>query len=130
MEIDRDDARRQVEDVFRRYERALIDNDLATLDELFWDDERTVRFGVSESLYGMEEIRDFRRARAAAGLDRVLRRTVITTFGGDFATTSTLFVREGATGSIGRQQQSWVRFPAGWRIVAAHVSIIADGGRS
>ncbi len=126
MEINHDGAREQVEQAFARYERALIRNDLAALDDLFWHDERTVRYGVPEALYGIDEIREFRRARASAGLDRALRRTVITTFGRDFATTSTLFVRKGAAGQIGRQQQSWVRFAEGWRIVAAHVSVVND----
>ena len=126
MEIDRDDVRKEVEAVFDRYERALIGNDLATLDELFWHDPRTVRYGASEALYGIEEIREFRRARPAAGLDRTLRRTVVTTFGRDCATTSTLFVREGAPGKVGRQQQFWIRFGEDWRIVAAHVSIVAE----
>lgn len=127
MEVDRDDVRAEVEAVFGRYERALIGNDLATLDALFWNDARTVRYGASEALYGIEEIREFRRGRAAAGLDRTLRRTVVTTFGRDLATTSTLFFRDSAAGRTGRQQQTWVRFADGWRIVAAHVSIVTDG---
>ena len=127
MEIDRDDVHQEVDAAFRRYERALVSNDLATLDDLFWHDPRTVRYGASETLYGIEEIRQFRRGRGAAGLDRALRRTVVTTFGRDHAVTSTLFVREGAAGRIGRQQQTWVRFADGWRIVAAHVSIIDNG---
>jgi hypothetical protein len=125
MEVDGEAARAEVEAAFGRYERALIGNDLDTLDALFWHDGRTVRYGVAEALYGIEEIRAFRRGRAAAGLGRALARTVITTFGRDFATTSTLFVRDGDPGRVGRQQQSWVRFAEGWRIVAAHVSVVA-----
>ncbi len=127
MEIDDDATRREVEAAFARYEAALIGNDLATLDALFWQDRRTVRYGVAEALHGIEEIRAFRRGRSASGLGRALRRTIITTFGRDFATASTLFSREGSPGQVGRQQQSWVRFPDGWRIVAAHVSLVADG---
>jgi len=83
-----------------------------------------VRYGVGEVLYGIEAIRAFRGARPAQGLARILERTAITTFGRDFATASTLFTREGAPGKLGRQQQSWARMPPGWRVVAAHVSLI------
>jgi hypothetical protein len=111
--------------LFERYERALVSNDVALLDELFWADERTIRYGGAENLYGSAEILAFRKARSAQGLARQLSRTVITTYGADFATCSTLFERENSPGNIGRQMQTWVRMPEGWRIVAAHVSIIA-----
>ena len=124
MEIDDHDTRAEVEAAFRGYEDALVSNDLAALDALFWSDDRTVRFGIAEALYGIEAIRLFRRGRAGTGLARTLQRTVVTTFGRDFATASTLFERAGAPGLIGRQQQSWVRFPHGWRVVAAHVSVV------
>ena len=114
----------EVEAAFARYEKALVTNDLAVLDELFWADARTVRYGAAEVLYGIDAIRAFRGTRPAQGLARMLDRTVITTFGCDFATASTLFTRDGAPGKLGRQQQSWARMPPGWRIVAAHVSII------
>jgi len=109
---------------FRRYEQALVSNDVAVLDELFWHDARTVRLGAGENLYGIEEIRAFRQARPAAGLARTLRNTVITTFGDDFAVCSTEFTRAGSD-RIGRQQQSWVKMADGWRIVAAQVSLMS-----
>jgi len=123
MDVNLPDVLGEVEAVFARYEQALVSNDIAVLDELFWADPRTVRYGVGEVLYGIEAIRAFRRDRPAQGLARTLQRTVLTSFGRDFATASTLFTRYGAGGKLGRQQQSWVRFPAGWRIVAAHVSV-------
>lgn len=111
--------------VFERYEAALVGNDVATLDALFWPSEHTVRYGVGECLYGIEAIRAFRAARSPAGLARELRNTVVTTFGRDFGTTMTEFRREGSARS-GRQSQTWVRFPGhGWRVVAAHVSLLA-----
>ncbi|MCI5076151.1 oxalurate catabolism protein HpxZ [Oricola sp.] len=116
----------EVTAVFDRYEKALVGNDVATLDELFWQDERTIRYGGGENLYGVSEILAFRKGRPSAGLERDLERTVITTFGTDFATASTLFRRESATGKIGRQMQSWARMEDGWRVVAAHVSIIDE----
>jgi len=116
----------EVEAVFRRYETALVTNDVETLDELFWQDERTIRYGGGENLYGVAEILAFRKGRSAAGLERDLDRTVITTFGADFATASTLFRRNGTVGKVGRQMQSWVRMEDGWRVVSAHVSIIDE----
>lgn len=116
----------EVEAVFRRYEQALVSNDIAVLDELFWQDAHTIRYGVAENLHGVDEILAFRKARPSQGLARSLSRTTITTFGKDFATASTLFHRESAPGKVGRQMQSWVRFPEGWRVVAAHVSIIPE----
>jgi hypothetical protein len=121
-EINRADVLAEVEAAFARYETALISNDVATLDELFWSSPHTIRYGPAESLYGQDEILAFRKARPSAGLDRTLRRTVITTFGTGMATANTEFTREG-THKIGRQSQTWVRLPEGWRIVAAHVSL-------
>lgn len=112
--------------VFARYEKALVENDVAALDKLFWQDERTIRYGIGENLYGVSAILAFRKGRSPAGLARDLDGTVITTFGTDFATASTLFRREGAGGKVGRQMQSWVRMEDGWRVVAAHVSIIDE----
>lgn len=126
MDVNHPAVLAEVEAAFARYEGALVTNDLAVLDELFWADPRTVRYGAGEVLYGIEAIRAFRGARPAQGLARTLEQTVITTFGREFATASTLFRRAGAPGRLGRQQQSWARTPAGWRIVAAHVSLI-DG---
>jgi len=118
----------EMEEAFSRYETALVTNDVTVLDELFWQSEHTVRYGGGENLYGIEEIQAFRNARPSQGLERTLERTVITTYGRDFATASTLFRRDTAPGKVGRQMQSWIRTPDGWRVVAAHVSVIADPG--
>jgi hypothetical protein len=113
----------EVSAAFARYEDALVNNRVEVLDELFWPSPSTVRYGVGENLVGIEAIRAFRAARASAGLARDLERTLITTFGRDFATAMTEFRRGGST-SVGRQSQTWVRFPEGWRVVAAHVSLL------
>lgn len=118
------DVLAEVAAVFAGYERALVTNDLATLDALFWDSPLTIRFGAGESLYGIEAIRAFRAARDPRGFARDLRHTVITTFGRDLATAMTEFTRSG-TAKVGRQSQTWIRLPeVGWRVVAAHVSLI------
>lgn len=122
--IDRPAILNEVRAAFYRYEQALISNDIAVLDELFWDDARTVRFGASENLYGIEEIRAFRTARPSLGLERMLENTTITTYGDDMAVASTEFTREDCD-KRGRQMQTWVKFPYGWRIVAAHVSLMS-----
>ena len=116
----------EVEAAFIEYDRALVADDLTVLDMYFLDRPETVRFGVAENLFGSEEIAAYRRRGPLAGPDRRLVRTVITTFGADFATVSTLFRREGIAGKVGRQMQSWVRMPEGWRIATAHVSIIDE----
>lgn len=116
----------EVEAVFARYEDALVGNDVETLDELFWQDGRTIRYGGGENLHGAAEILAFRQARPSSGLTRRLARTVITTFGTDLATAATLFYRDTLPGKVGRQMQTWVRMPDGWRVVAAHVSIIDE----
>lgn len=126
MEIDKPEVLAEVEAVFARYEQALTSNDTAVLDELFCPASTTIRYGGAENLYGIEEIRAFRLSRLSSGLQRTLERTVITTFGDDFATASTLFHRDSAKGKVGRQMQTWVRMPAGWRVVAAHVSVIDE----
>ena len=126
MQIDLPDVKAEVEAAFARYETALVTNDVPTLEALFWDDGRTIRYGGGENLYGMDAIRAFRRARSPVGVERRIGETVITTFGRDFATASTLFWRDSAPGKVGRQQQSWVRTPDGWRVVAAHVSLIDE----
>jgi hypothetical protein len=113
----------EVRSVFARYEDALVNNRLDVLDELFWTSPLTVRYGAGENLYGIEEIRAFRNGRPSAGLARTLRRTVITTYGRDHATAMTEFFRDGST-RTGRQSQTWVRMPEGWRVVAAHVSVV------
>ena len=116
----------EVEALFADYERALTTNDVETLDRLFRDGAETIRYGGAENLYGIAEIRAFRAGRSPAGLARTLERTVITTYGRDFAIAATMFRRASASGKVGRQMQSWVRFAEGWRIVAAHVSVIDD----
>jgi len=126
MEIDLPDVVAEVTAQFHRYEQALVSNDVAALDELFHKDVRTLRYGIGENLYGYGEISAFRAARSPAGLMRRTARTLITTYGRDSAVASTLFYRDSAPGRVGRQMQTWVRFPQGWRIVAAHVSIIDD----
>lgn len=115
----------EVTAVFARYEAALVSNDVAVLDELFWDSPHTVRYGASENLYGYAAIQVFRAARPSQGLARELLRTVITTYGTDFATASCEFRRLGS-GKTGRQSQTWMRTPLGWRVVAAHVSWLTD----
>ena len=126
MDIDLPDVLAEVTAQFARYEQALVSNDVAVLDELFRDDSRTLRYGMSEILYGYSEIMAFRAARSPAGLMRRIAKTVITTYGRDAAVASTLFYRDSAPGRVGRQMQTWMRFPEGWRIVAAHVSIIDE----
>jgi hypothetical protein len=124
MDIDRPDVKAEVEAAFAEYERALNTNDVATLDRLFLNSERTVRYGVQENLYGYAEIAAFRAARSPVGLERTLERTVITTYGTDMATAWTLFRRPALGQKIGRQSQVWVRTPEGWRVAAAHVSLM------
>jgi hypothetical protein len=130
MEIDRPDVVAEVTAAFARYERALAENDVPTLNAIFRADPRTIRYGGGENLYGHAEIAAFRSARSPAGLERTVSRTVITTFGQDFAVASTLFHRGSAPGKVGRQMQTWVRFPEGWHVVAAHVSMIDEPARS
>jgi Protein of unknown function (DUF3225) len=126
MEIDLPEVIAEVTAAFERYEKALVTNDVTTLDELFRKDSRTIRYGGAEILYGYDEIAAFRAARAPAGLARTLSRTVISTYGHNHGVASTLYYRPTAPGKIGRQMQTWVRFPEGWRVVAAHVSVIDE----
>jgi hypothetical protein len=123
MDINIPSALAQLTAAFEAYERAFVANDVAALTVLFWDSDRTIRFGGGENLFGAAEIAAFRQGRGAADLDRDLARTVITTFGDDFGTASTLFRRR-STGKTGRQMQSWARLEGHWRIVAAHVSML------
>jgi len=123
MEINIPEVLAEMTAAFMRYEKALTSNDVAVLDELFWQSPQTLRFGITENLYGYEQIRAFRAARPAAGLEREIFNTVITTYGRDFATANTEFRRVTATKS-GRQSQTWIRTPQGWRVVAAHVSLL------
>jgi hypothetical protein len=126
MDVDLPDVLAEVTAQFERYEAALVSNDIAVLDELFRPDKRSLRYGVGENLYGYDEIMAFRAARSPIGLGRKTARTLITSYGRDAAVASTLFYREQLVGKVGRQMQTWVRFPEGWRIVAAHVSIINE----
>jgi len=124
MQVDLPEVVAEVKDAFARYEKALVTNDVSTLNALFHDDPRTIRYGGTENLYGFHEIAAFRGARSPIGLERTTSKTVITTYGRDFAVASTLFERASVAGKIGRQMQSWVKFPEGWRVVAAHVSLM------
>jgi hypothetical protein len=126
MEIDIPEVKAEVEAAFARYEQALVSNDVAVLDELFLPSGRTIRYGMGENLYGYGEIAAFRAARPSVGLERTLERTSITTYGRDMATAWTLFRRPSMQGKIGRQSQVWMRTPDGWRVVAAHVSVIPE----
>src|SRR5271168_1652299 len=126
MEIDLPEVVAEVTAEFDKYENALVTNDVAVLDAVFHDDPHTIRYGGNEILYGFAEISAFRSARSAAGLGRTLSRTVISTYGRDHAVASTLFHRPSVPGKLGRQMQTWVRFPEGWRVVAAHVSFIDE----
>jgi hypothetical protein len=124
MEINLPDVKAEVEAAFALYEKVLMANDIDGLQALFWDSPNTIRYGIGENLYGYHEIGAFRAARSPVGLARTTSRTVITTYGMDFATASTLFYRETMQGKVGRQMQTWARTPDGWRVVAAHVSVI------
>lgn len=124
MEVDLPEVVAEVTAAFERYEKALVTNDVAVLDAIFREDPRTIRYGATENLYGFDEIQAFRAGRPSAGLERTLAKTVITTYGRDFAVASTLFSRPSTGPRIGRQMQTWVRFPEGWRVVAAHVSLM------
>ncbi|MCA3654258.1 MAG: oxalurate catabolism protein HpxZ [Methylobacterium sp.] len=126
MEIDIPEVKAEVEAAFAEYERALVTNDVETLDRLFLNSEKTVRYGGAENLYGYAEIAAFRAARSPLGLERRLERTLITTYGRDMATAWTLFRRDSMAGKVGRQSQVWLRSPEGWRVVAAHVSVIVE----
>ncbi len=114
----------EVTAAFERYEAALVSNNVAMLDELFWHSPYTLRYGTTENLYGYEAIAKFRANRASVGLARTLQNTTITTYGSDFATANTEFYRA-ISGQIGRQSQTWLRTSDGWRVVAAHVSLLA-----
>ena len=126
MEVNREDVVAEVREVFDRYERAFQQNDLEVLDELFWDDGRVVRFGVGEDNYGIDEVRAWRAAQPSDDLARTVTRTTITTFG-DTAAIAFIEFRRTASGVEGRQSQTWVRAPTGWKVVAAHVSHAASG---
>jgi ketosteroid isomerase-like protein len=121
------DVRAEIEAEFARYESALLANDVDALIAFFRDAPETVRFGIDDAQYGLAELAEFRRSQAIATPPRELRRTVITTFGTDFAVADTEFAPDGST-AVGRQSQVWVRTEQGWRIASAHVSWL--GGRA
>ena len=123
MDINLPDVLAEVSAICERYEQALTRNDVAVLDELFWDSPHTLRYGATENLYGCDAIRAFRVARPSLGLARTVLKNVITTYGRDFATCNLEFQRTGSDKS-GRQSQTWMRTPQGWRVVAAHVSLL------
>ena len=123
MDINLPEVHAEVSAVFARYEHALVNNQVDVLDALFWPSAHTVRYGIAENLHGIAAIRAFRAARPSVGLARTLGQTVITTYGHDFATAMTEFHRAGQP-KLGRQSQTWARLPAGWQVVAAHVSLI------
>jgi hypothetical protein len=124
MDVNIPEILAEMQAAFAEYERALISNDVAALQTMFRRDARTLRYGPAENLYGWDAIAAFRAGRSPVGLARTLENTVITTFGRDFATANTEFLRSGRRG---RQSQTWVRFPdEGWRIVAAHVSLMPE----
>jgi hypothetical protein len=124
MDVNLPDVVAEVSAAFERYEEALVTNDVAVLDQLFWNSPHTLRYGATENLYGYDAIREFRAGRPSAGLERTLGPTVITTYGRDFATANTEFHRRGSD-RTGRQSQTWMRTPEGWRVVSAHVSLLA-----
>jgi hypothetical protein len=123
LTINQPDVIAEVTTAFNRYEAALVSNDVAVLDELFWNSPHTLRYGATENLYGYDAICNFRANRPAQGLARKVLKTVITSYGQDCATANIEFQREGSS-KTGRQSQTWVRTPDGWRVVAAHVSLL------
>jgi Protein of unknown function (DUF3225) len=124
MQINLPHVLAEMEAAFARYEDALVNNKVDVLDELFWNSPHTLRYGATENLYGFEAIQAFRASRPSQGLQRTCMNTVITTYGEEFATANTEFQRDGVA-RTGRQSQTWMRTPEGWRVVAAHVSLLA-----
>ncbi|MFY2067322.1 oxalurate catabolism protein HpxZ [Achromobacter xylosoxidans] len=124
MDINLPDVVAEVTVAFARYEVALVGNQVEVLDELFWNSPHTLRYGAAENLYGYDAIRAFRAGRSPQGLARRVLRTAITTYGRDFATTNIEFQRDGSD-RVGRQSQTWMRTPQGWRVVSAHVSLMS-----
>jgi Protein of unknown function (DUF3225) len=125
MTINDSETHRELSELYPLYEKALMENDAATLTRMFWASQQTMRFGVTENLYGIDDIEAFRKARPATGLARTITRRDIVTFGRDFGSVTLEFERQTETRTVrGRQSQVWVRLPEGWRIVAAHVSLL------
>jgi hypothetical protein len=125
MEINLPEVHRELSELYPAYERALVENDVETLTRIFWASPYAMRFGATENLYGTDEIEAFRKARPAAGLARRVTRLEIVTFRRDFGSVTLEFERETAAKTVrGRQSQVWVRLDEGWRVVAAHVSLL------
>lgn len=124
-EVNQPEVVAELRELYPRYEQALVTNDVDTLVAMFWASPEVMRFGVAENLYGHEELEAFRKSRPAANLARTVERLDIVTFGADYASVTLEFSRNTPNGDVrGRQSQVWVRFPVGWRIVSAHVSIL------
>ena len=121
MEVNLPEVVAEVRAVFEAYEEALVANDAELLDGAFWSSQLTVRYGVNECLYGAEAIAAWRRTAPLLPPGRKTGPTMISTFGTDTACVSTEFRNE-ARPILGRQSQTWVRFPEGWRIVHDHTS--------
>jgi hypothetical protein len=113
----------ELESAFNEYEKAFVANDITTLDRLFWNSPHTLRYGAAENLYGYDEIKAFRSGRPAGNLARTILRKSLVTIGDDFGVANMEFSRT-TTNRIGRQSQTWVRFPDGWKVVSAHVSLM------
>jgi Protein of unknown function (DUF3225) len=125
MQINDPEIVAELQSLYPKYEAALMANDAETLTQMFWASPHSMRFGVTENLYGIDEIEAFRKSRPSTNLARSVRRLDIVTFGRDFGSVTLEFERA-ANGKIisGRQSQVWVRLAEGWRIVAAHVSVL------
>jgi hypothetical protein len=123
MEINNPQTLMELTRQFDRYQKAIDDNDIAVLNELFWNSTHTIRYGIGENLYGHAEIASYRGSRDPKSVARVVGKSVITSYGRDAATTNIEFARAGRKG---RQSQAWIRMPEGWRIVAAHVSYMME----
>jgi len=124
MEINNPQVLAEVKALFKRYQDAIISNDVSILNDLFWNNELTIRYGTAENLYGHAAIAAFRGTRTAAQHARETVQEIVTTYGRDAATTNMEFTRGKRRG---RQTQTWVRMPEGWRIVSAHVSYMDEG---
>ena len=128
MRINDPEVVAELHSLYPKYETALANNDAETLIQMFWTSPHAMRFGVTENLYGIDEIAAFRKGRSPANLARTIRRLDIVTFGRDFGSVTLEFERKANGKTVsGRQSQVWLRLPEGWRIVAAHVSVLPDG---
>jgi Protein of unknown function (DUF3225) len=125
MKINDPEVVAELQALYPQYERALVTNNVEKLVEMFWTGSEVMRFGITENLYGPEELETFRKRRPATDLVRNVKRLDIVSFGRDFASITLEFERSTSTEMIrGRQSQVWVRLPEGWRIVQAHVSLL------